>query len=53
VTAEPLWPTWAFQAEVTAWVPVKDQVAVQEVTAGPPLVTVTLAVNPPVHWFTW
>jgi hypothetical protein len=51
VTDWPVWATTAFQAEVTCWFPVQDQVAVQAVTAGPPLVTVTLAVKPVDHWF--
>jgi hypothetical protein len=52
VTCAPLWLTCAFHAEVTCWLPGHDQVAVHELIAGPPLVTVTSAVKPVFHWFT-
>ncbi|GAA2006084.1 hypothetical protein GCM10009838_85440 [Catenulispora subtropica] len=52
VTDDPLWLTCAFHAEVTFCPPFHDHVAVQEVTAGPPFVTVTVAVKPVFHWFT-
>ena len=51
VTCCPLWLSCAFHPEVTCWFPLHDQVAVQALTAGPPLVTVTSAVKPVLHWF--
>jgi hypothetical protein len=51
VTCWPLWLSCAFHPDVTCCVPVHDHVAVHADTAGPPLVTVTLAVNPVLHWF--
>jgi hypothetical protein len=52
LTCCPLWLACAFQAEVTCWFPLHDQVAVQALTAGPLFVTVTSAVKPVLHWFT-
>jgi hypothetical protein len=50
VTLEPLWLTRAFQAEVTVWPPLKDQVRVQPFSASPRLFSVTLPTKPPDHW---
>jgi hypothetical protein len=52
VTALPAWVTVAFHEFVTRWSPAHVQDSVHELTAAPPLVTCTSAVNPPVHWFT-
>jgi hypothetical protein len=49
VTAVPDCVTVAFHAEVIFWSPPYVQPSVQLETAGPLLVTVTLAVKPPVH----
>ena len=51
VTTAADWVTCAFHAEVTLWSPPNVHRNCQLVIAGPRLVTLTWAVNPPVHWF--
>ncbi len=52
LTAAPVWVSFAFHAEVTFWSPPKVHRRSQPEIAGPRLVTLTEAVNPPLHWLT-
>jgi hypothetical protein len=52
VTARPDWVIRAFQPDVTCWSPAKLQPSVQDVTAGPVLVSLTSVVKPVDHWLT-
>jgi len=49
VTAVPVCFTVAFHELVTCWLPVNVQPSAHELTAEPPLVTVTSAVKPADH----